>query len=52
METEGLENELIQSIRPSLNELLRIWDYVGEICCCLCNFLEFIFALFFLSNVI
>ncbi|CAH8438030.1 unnamed protein product [Schistosoma intercalatum] len=29
METEELENELIQSIRPSLNELLRIWDYVG-----------------------
>ncbi|CAH8436059.1 unnamed protein product [Schistosoma turkestanicum] len=29
METEELENELIQSIRPNLSELLRIWDYVG-----------------------
>ncbi|KAK4472940.1 hypothetical protein MN116_004143 [Schistosoma mekongi] len=29
MVTEELENELIQSIRPNLSELLRIWDYVG-----------------------
>ncbi|CAH8437131.1 unnamed protein product [Heterobilharzia americana] len=29
METEELESELTQSIRPNLTELLRIWDYVG-----------------------
>ncbi|CAH8824838.1 unnamed protein product [Trichobilharzia szidati] len=29
METEELEKELIQSMRPNLTELLRIWNYVG-----------------------